>query len=214
MTGGPLADGVAVRVSALCLDSQGRLSDLLIASAAVRAGLLLDLALAGRVTQTDDAVEIDAEPTGFPPADRLLAAVVAEPGRPLDGWLDERRLGLADLAAANEASGRWVRRRQLLRRDRYVDRAADQTRRDLARSPEVGGVGLTAQDAAVTAVAAAAGLLDRRRGEPDEPSPGLLAATGDVRWLADHVTGHVTAACWRYRAQSMGLRVSGTVGPG
>src|SRR3712207_1091824 len=105
-TDGGLDGGVAVRVSALCLDRRGRPSSLLICSAAVRAGLLLDLALTGRVTQTDESVELDAEATGFAPADRLLAAVDAEPDRSLDSWLGERRLTLGDVVAANEASGR------------------------------------------------------------------------------------------------------------
>ena len=209
-----LAGGVAVRVSALCLDRRGRPASLLICSAAVRAGLLLDLALAGRVTQTETSVEIDATPTGFAPADRLLAAVVAEPERSLDSWLDERRLTLADVVAANVASGRWERRRLAFRRDSYADRAADQTGRDLARSPVTVPGSLSPADACVTTVAAAAGLLDRRSGTPDDPAPDVLAAAGEVRWLAEHVAGHLTATYWRYRSQSSALWAADTVGPG
>jgi hypothetical protein len=200
-----LTGGVAVRVSALCLDSRGRPSRLLICSAAVRAGLLLDLALAGRVTQTETSVDIDATPTGFGPADRLLAAVVAEPERSLDSWLDERRLTLRDVVAANEVSGRWERRRRPLRRDTYVDRAAEQTRRDLTRPPDAGPDGVTPADACVTAVAAASGLLDRESGFPDQPSHGLLTATGRAQWLAEHVAAHLAATNQRFREQVSGL---------
>jgi hypothetical protein len=60
-----LGDGVAVRVSALCLTPNGRLSGSLLASDAVRGALLLDV-------------------------------------------------GLSDVAEADVASGRWIRRRELL----------------------------------------------------------------------------------------------------
>jgi hypothetical protein len=60
-----LTGGVAVRVSALCLDSRGRLADRLLCGTAVRAGLLLDLALAGRLESEDDSIVVDGTPTGF-----------------------------------------------------------------------------------------------------------------------------------------------------
>jgi hypothetical protein len=72
----------------------------------VRGGLLLDLALAARVESTEDSVVVDPTPTGFAPADRLLAAVAVEPERSLDSWLDERRIGLRDVAEAR-AAARW-----------------------------------------------------------------------------------------------------------
>lgn len=83
-----LDHGVAVRLAGLCLDGKGRLNERLLASAAVRAGLLVDLGLAGRVESTDDSVLIDSTPTGFAPADLLLAAIAVEPERSLDDWLD------------------------------------------------------------------------------------------------------------------------------
>src|SRR3712207_6903656 len=45
----------------------------------------------------------------------------------------ESRIGLRDLVEANEASGRWERRRLRLRRDRYRDLHREQAERDLAR---------------------------------------------------------------------------------
>jgi hypothetical protein len=209
-----LDGGVAVRVSALCLGSRGRPSPLLICSAAVRAALLLDLALAGRITETEDAVEVDATPTGFAPADRLLAAVVAEPDRSLDSWLDERRLTLDDVIAANVSSGRWDRRDLAFRRDLYVDLAAEQTRRDLARSADDPLDGLSRADACVTAIGASSGLLDRKRGVPGDVPPALLTATRDVERLAEHVTAHLTATYWLYRGQAGALRTGDTIGPG
>jgi hypothetical protein len=209
-----LAGGVAVRVSALCLDARGRPARVLICSAAVRAGLLLDLALAGRITETADAVEIDATPTGFGPADRLLAAVGAERERSLDSWLDERRLGLRDLVEANEASGRWVRQTTGWRRTCYVDRAEERTRSDLLRTPDTDPSQLPPEDACVTAVAAAAGLLARETGAPADVPATLVTSTGEARWLAEYVAPHLTATYWRHRSQAIGLRAADTIGPG
>lgn len=212
--GHDLTAGVAVRVSALCLDRRGRPSPLLICSAAVRAGLLLDLALAARITQTASAIDVDATPTGFAPADELLEGVLAEPDRPLDGWLDDRRLTLGDVVAANEASGRWRRRRRVLRRDTYVDDAEDVTWADRSHSPELPPAGSDPVEACVTVVLAASGLLDRRHGFPVEVPAGLLDAAGDARWLAEHVAGHLTATQRRYRMQARAMGTSDTFGPG
>jgi len=210
-----LTGGVAVRVSALCLDRRGRPADWLICGPAVRAGLLLDLALAGRIEQTPDSVVVDETPTGFPPADRLLAAVSTEDGRLLADWLDERRIGLRDLVEANEASGRWRRLRLRFRRDRYEDRSREQTDRDRDRDPaRPGGLG-TPEDACVTAVAAASGLLiSRSAGGPVAPDPAVVAAAEPVAWLCGAAADHLHRTAVRYRAQARGIRVADTVGPG
>ena len=131
-----LTDGVAVRVAALGLDGAGRLSDKLLVGVAVRGGLLLDLALAGRVESAVDSVVVDPTPTGFAPADGLLAAISVERERSLDGWLDETRIRLRDVGEANVASGRWERRPSpwgLGRR--YTDLRSARTARDRAMVP-------------------------------------------------------------------------------
>jgi hypothetical protein len=201
-----LADGVAVRVSALCLDQAGRPSDRLIASDAVRAGLLVDLALAGRLTSAEDMIVVDGTPTGFPPADRLLAAMTAEPERSLDGWLGERRVGLRDVVAANVATGRWERRTGLPGvAPRYTDHHRDQTAEDRSRSAfDPPGDG-SATDACVTVVAAAGSLLVRGGGVDVVTSPVVLAATGPAQWLCPTVVDHLVRADDRYRAQADAL---------
>ena len=73
-----LAGGVAVRFSSLCLDTGGRLRDFPIWDTGARGALLVDLAFAGRLAQTEDSVTVDERPTGFPPADRLLGWRYAE----------------------------------------------------------------------------------------------------------------------------------------
>jgi hypothetical protein len=210
-----LTGGVAVRVSALCLDRRGRVADWLICGPAVRGGLLLDLALAGRIEQAAESIVVDGTPTGFPPADRLLAAIGVEPERSLDGWLDERRIGLRDLVEANEASGRWHRRRLRFRRDGYEDRHREQTERDRARDPARRDDGWSPEDAGVTAIAEASGLLiARTRGVPLEPSPELVAAAGPAAWLCRAVVDHLYRTAVLYRVQARGLAVADAVGPG
>jgi hypothetical protein len=197
-----LTGGVAVRVSALCLTSAGRLADWSICGPAVRGGLLLDLALAGRVEQTEESIVVDETPTGFVPADRLLAAIAIEPERSLDGWLDERRIGLRDVVEANLACGRWVRHRLRLRPDSYEDRAVERSAQDLTRSPAGPPDGWTPTDVCVTAVAGAAGLLDRDTGAPQAAAPTVLAAAGSCAWLCEAVAEHLVATATRYRLRN------------
>ena len=208
-----LADGVAVRVSALCLAPDGHLSGLLLASDAVRGALLLDLALSGRLTSTEESIVIDPSPTGFDPADRLLAAITAESERSLDGWLSERRIGLRDVAEANSATGRWERRPGLLGlRPRYTDLQRDQTFRDLARGSSDWPGDATAADACVTATAGASGLLDPDHGLAEPPAAHVLASAGPVAWLCTAVTEYLEAAGRRYRAEAGSLS-GGAIGP-
>jgi hypothetical protein len=207
-----LSGGVAVRIAALCLSEQGRLSDKLLCGTAVRGGLLLDLALAGRVESAEDSVVVDPAPTGFGPADRLLAAIAVEPERSLDGWMDERRIGLRDVADANVASGRWARRPGPFGFGRrYEDLHAAETERDRGRSAD-DMQPWSRVDACVAALATAAGLHDLERWAPGRRPDELLAATGPVAWLAGAVVDHVLAAGARYRAQAGALGAGG-VGP-
>ncbi len=195
-----LADGIAVRVAALCLDERGRLSDRLICGHAVRGGLLLDLVLAGRVESAADSILVDPRPTGFAPADRLLAAVDAEPERSLDRWLAERRLGLRDVAAAAVAAGRWTVTRPLLR-PRYTDGAPERTAGDRQRSAAADPDGWTPADACVTAVATAAGL----RGTDVHVPAAVLAATGPAEELVAAVVDHLRRTADRYTVEASGL---------
>lgn len=193
-----LDHGVAVRLAALCLDGKGRLNERLVASAAVRAGLLVDLGLAGRVESTDDSILIDSTPTGFAPADLLLAAIAVEPERSLDDWLDEGRIGLRQVADAAVRSGRWEPlARPILGRTRFVDRAPAQTEADRLRDLSTGTDGWSAEDASVTAIALVAGLVAdadtsvlAQFGETlPEPVPAaVLSRTASVEWLCDAVT--------------------------
>ena len=208
-----LSGGVAVRVATLCLDSGGRLAGRVLCGDAVRGGLLLDLALAQRVESTDDSVVVDPTPTGFGPADRLLAAIAVEPERSLDGWLAEKRLRLRDVADAAAASGRWeCRSGPFGLGRRFTDLRPEETAQDLRRDASSAVAGLPPADACVTAVAAAAGLLDSEGRHPDRPSDEVIAATGSAAWLCAAVVDHLLLAFERYSRQA-GALGGGQVGP-
>ena len=207
-----LTGGVAARIASLCLGESGRLSPMLLCGTAVRGALLLDLALAGRVESTEDSVVIDPTPTGFGPADRLLAAIAVEPERSLDAWMDEKRIGLRDVAAANVTSGRWERRPGPFGfGSRYTDLRPAETERD-RRPPTDDARPGSPRDACVLAVAASAGLWDPGVSRPGYRSDETLTATGPVAWLAEAVVEHVLLTGARYRSQA-GALGAGTVGP-
>ncbi len=65
-------DSVSMRLAALALDG-GRLTDDLVTALAVRGTLLVDLALRGRVRETEDAVVFEFRATCCRPADVLWA---------------------------------------------------------------------------------------------------------------------------------------------
>jgi hypothetical protein len=197
-----LTGGVAVRMSALCLSADGSLGSFSLWDDAARGALLLDLALAGRLESLEDSIVVDAEPTGFPPADALLAAIGAEPERALDGWLAERRLGLRHLAAANVGSGRWSMRRDLFARRRYVDLRSEATRADARRARDTDPVDWTPADACVMVLAAAASL---RIAGPAPDAEAVLPRTGPAAWLGEAVLDHLRLAAMRYGTEASGL---------
>ncbi len=183
-------DSVSMRLAALALD-RGRLTDDLVTALAVRGTLLVDLALRGRVRETEDAVEFDDPPSGFAPADRLLA----EGADSLTDLLRGGPVDQEDLAAEHLRRGSWTVRRRLLS-TRYVDCRADRTAADEQVLEEPRRREWTPEDAALAAVAGTVGLLatpQERAGEE------LLAHTGPVRWLVDLVVDEVDRAITRGR---------------
>src|SRR6476661_5074742 len=182
--------GVTVRLASLCLDDDGRLRDYFIWDTAARGALLLDLALAGRLTETDDSVDIDPTPIGFPPADALLAAITVEPERSLDWWIQSGGVRLGDVADAIVGAGRWTEHRHLLGR-RFEDQAADQTNEDRRRVSGTPDPTWTPETAAVVAVTTAAGEPGHR---PQPPAEAILDLTGPLRWICRTVVEQLAVA--------------------
>ncbi|PRY47439.1 Golgi phosphoprotein 3 GPP34 [Geodermatophilus tzadiensis] len=182
-------DSVSMRLAGLALD-RGRLTDDLVTALAVRGALLVDLALRGRVVDTDDAVEVDDDPTGFAPADRLLAGWAPT----LTEVLRHGEVDQEDLAAEHLRRGSWTVRRRWPRR--YDDHRAARTADD-ERALETPDRGWTPADAALACTASALGLLGTPRELPDED---LLARTGPVRWVVELVVEEVDRAVVRGQA--------------
>ena len=186
---------VAARLAALSLDGKGRLTSQLLASAAVRAGLLVDLALARRLRLTADSIELDARPVGLQAADRLLLAMDAEPERTLDSWLDERRIDLGQVADSLAEAGAWTRHRTLLGLRYRVGHPAQRTS-DLQLDVESDDPPADVATAAVAVLAAVAGLVGEARtasprmARPAIP-PAALAATGAQEWIVRAAADHL-----------------------
>jgi hypothetical protein len=192
-----LSRGVAVRLSACCLTGSGRLRSYDLWDVTVRGALLVDLGLAGRVVHEHDSVVVDATPTGFAPADALLAPIAVEPERPLDWWMDHGAVDLGDLVRDHVASGRWRRRWTPLGRRYTVSDDGRWTTDEawLRRLPATAVADPAAvEDPAAAAVAVlgdTSGITDMR---PGEPADGLLEGTGGVRWLCEAVVEHLQVA--------------------
>jgi len=178
------------RIAALCLDPAGHLPDSDYLAMAVRGAALVDVALAHRLTQTDDSIDLDPTPLGRPVLDRVLAELDVLDGRSLDWWLEHSRLGLPEVAAEYESAGTWARLRPsgLRLRPRFEDRSGGRPR-DFALI-ESADVVDDPEDAAVVAIAAAVHL----GGPPGSVRADVLPRTGPVRWICELVTDFIDEA--------------------
>ena len=162
--------------------------------ATLRASLLIDLALDGRI---DDGtqVTIDCEPSGFTPADMLLSAIVRVPDRDVGWWIGRGPKVQRALAHEWVRAGRWRPKRGLLglgyRYTDFVDPSGQewQVHRDRLNQVIAGAQPASVREAVLAAVARIARLVD---GQPRSPAeyvwripPQLLAACGSVRWLIE-----------------------------
>lgn len=96
---------VSTQLVRLLLLDDGRLWHTVLTDPIVRAGLLVDWAASGRLTETTSQLELDTTPTGNPAADALLARIAAGPNHPLTHWLDLRQPTLTTFAAHLEHTG-------------------------------------------------------------------------------------------------------------
>ena len=200
------SDGVAVRFTLLCRNDRGRLWRTKLTDAAGRGALMCDLAFAGRLTDMPDGLEIDPEPTGFAPADKLLAAIVANPGRSLVDWLKAGPGSQPDLVAEMLRSGEWTRQRVPLTRARsYDDRLGRHRESEQVRLRQAARGVLDPETAATGLIAQAAGLLDT----------GIvigLDQSGPVNWLLDPVLDHLDDIRTKMDRRRMAAEVGGDGG--
>lgn len=129
------------------------------ASAAVRCGLIVDLALAGVMRPSDEGIELASRATGFPPADKLIVAMEAQPGRTLDSWFDDTEVGLKDVIESLVSDGRWRHRKTFLGSVRYLPCDRRKLEADLRRDVSMISADWEASDACVAAFGSIANLV-------------------------------------------------------
>jgi hypothetical protein len=192
--GTPLSDPgrpIAARLLRLCLQPNGTLLNSPMLASTIRAALLADLALRGALVSTAGGLELDMTPTGFPAADNLLAAVAAQPDKPMEWWLRRGTAAVRDVVNDLVRSGTWTGSRQRFARHyRDGDPAGVQidARRVRAALDEIAADPGTAVLAALVAVI---GTVDEPGGQ--HPTQDALAACGPARWLMEDLIGYLLA---------------------
>jgi hypothetical protein len=184
--------GVAARFAALCLDEKGHLSESDYVDLGVRGALLVELVLAGRLTQTDESIDLDVTTLGDPLADRALRELDVLDGRSLDWWLEHGVVDLGVAAVDLVHAGAWEQlpRHALRHGPRFAVRRPDLQAHDAAVLSGLERPG-SVEDAAVAAIAASAGLAGARVSGPPEE---LVESTGPAAWVCRLVTDFVSAA--------------------
>ena len=199
----PVRALVATRTAALCLSRRGRPRGLTYDDHLVRGALILDLALCGALTHTDDAVELDH---GRAAAHGLaeVAAEVDEGDTGLQWWLDRGRLGFEDWRARQVDAGVWRFRpwslRYPFRSFEDTERARTEADRAGGRHPARDGRG-SPETLALWAIGSTSGLF----GSVEEPPSWVLEDLGDARWAAELVVERLTEL--RIRMRSIGRAV-------
>ncbi|TYP84838.1 hypothetical protein [Blastococcus xanthinilyticus] len=195
----PLRDLATTRLAALCLNRRGRPRGLTYDDHLVRGALILDLAVCGALTDTEDAVELDhgvAAVHGL--AD--VAAEADEGDTGLQRWLDWGRLGFDEWAGRLVAADVWRLRPWSLR---YPFRSFEDLQRERTeadRATERDGTE-TPRRLVVLALGSVSGLLGPITGPPSWVLDGL----GEARWAGELVVERLTEL--RVRMRSIGRAV-------
>jgi Golgi phosphoprotein 3 (GPP34) len=190
-----LRTGVAIRLVQLCRAPDGTVLHDDSIDIAVRGAILTDLALIGRLTDGDDGLGVDPAPTGFAPADRLLAGIVAHPDHTLEWWLRRGSVGQHDLIDELLASHRWTLAHAAVlpshRRYEVVgtpgaavhSTGGSRSARAIARADR------DQPTAALALLAQAIGIATT-----SISSAALLATCGDAAWIVDASLHHLRNA--------------------
>jgi hypothetical protein len=126
MTGDLSPDtSVAVRLARLNLPRTGELRRRLLVDSALCGAVLIDLMFAGRADVEQGHLYAAGDPTGFGPADDVLAEIKAAPVRSVSWWLSSGAPGEREIADYLVAEGLWEQQAPASRRSpgRYRDLA-------------------------------------------------------------------------------------------
>ena len=141
-------------------------------------------------------IEISFRPTASSSSacltDRLLAAIVQHPDRPLEWWLRLRGIDAGDLAEDLVSTGRWTRvdRSVIHPRTHYADTLGTGEGHLDDETPHLhrvlDGADCGPQTAAVACIASLGGLL-RRPGASLLPSEEVIARAGTAAWIVREI---------------------------
>jgi hypothetical protein len=182
----------ATRLVRLCLHPDGTLPRSPLLASTARAALLADLALHEALTSTADGLGLDTTPTGFIPADNLLAAVAAEPDKSMEWWLRRGTDAVRDIVADLLATGVWTRRLTGVSR-RYRDTDPAGVKTDAVGVHDILD-GATADRPSTAVLAALVGVV----GTDEQPggqhsTDSELAACGAASWLMSDLIDYLLA---------------------
>jgi hypothetical protein len=119
-------DSIALWLLRVGIDHSGQVSLTGAWDVAVRAAVLADLRRAGRVSETDAVIEVDAEPAGVGYEDAACQQLLADPAMTELLWIQAGRLRAPDVAAELVESGEWSSRRAPLLPGMRIYRAPKQ----------------------------------------------------------------------------------------
>ena len=153
----------------------------------VRAALLLDLALLGRLTPAESSVEVNVDPTGSAATDQLLNAVADGPSRQLSWWLDNAPVGVRDVAD-DLVSHRLWQRHGLRRQYTELDPASASVQLAAISSATASH---SPTGASALAVAALMQLLPAFGADGGRTAVELASECGDATWLAVELIGEL-----------------------
>ena len=192
-----LRDLATTRLASLCLNRRGRPRGFTYDDYLIRGALILDLAVCGALTHTEDAVELDHD-TAAAQGLADVAAQADEGDTGLQWWLDWGRPGFDEWAGRLMEEGVWRLRPWSLR---YPFRSFEDTERERTeadrlegRSDERDGTA-TPQTLVVLALGRISGLL----GPIAEPPSWVLDDLGEGRWAAELVVERLTELRIRMR---------------
>jgi hypothetical protein len=183
---------VATRLVRLCLHPDGALLRSPLLAATTRAALLADLALHEALTTSASGLGLDTTPTGFTPADNLLAAVAAEPDKTMEWWVRRGTDAVHDVVADLLATGMWTRQlTRFARRYRDGDPASVKIDAERVRDVLEGGTPRAASTAVLATLIGVVGTDDHPGGQ--HPIDSDLVACGAAGWLMGELIDYLLA---------------------